>query len=252
VIRAYSTTWYDPVVAMPPRLNEALSAAYLCMRAIDEIEDHPHLDGETKGAVLNGVSRILQTRFAQGDFDTAFADHREALPEVTQRLGEWAALAPPEIAPRVLETFSTMAERMATWAKCGWRIREKRDLDRYTYAVAGTLVLMLSDLWAWYDGTSTNRTDGVGYGRALQAVNIIIDRVEDTKRCVDFWPNGWGLADMVRYARQELARADAYVAELPTGPARTFCDVPLRNAHRAIDRACAAANESVNVKESAS
>ncbi|MGW2858322.1 squalene/phytoene synthase family protein [Streptomyces sp. NPDC001205] len=219
---------------MPPRLNEAVTCAYLMMRAIDEIEDHPGLDGPSKALLLRGVSRALQTRGGAAEFAEVFRGQEAVLPDVTLRLGEWVMLAAPEIGPRVWETFATMAERMATWAENDFAIHTEHDLDQYTYAVAGTVVLVLSDLWSWYDGTQTNRTHGIGYGRALQAVNILIDRAEDTGRGVDFWPDGWQTQDMLRYARQELALADAYLSGLQPGPARTFCAEPLSRAHRAL------------------
>ncbi|MFD9903014.1 squalene/phytoene synthase family protein [Streptomyces sp. NPDC059063] len=234
VVREYSTTWYEPVISMPARLNEAVSCAYLLMRGIDEIEDHPDLAGADKAVLLRGVGRTLQLRFAPDDLAAVFAAHETALPEVTLRLGEWAGLAPLDIGPRVWETFATMAERMADWAQNGFAVHDEEDLDRYTYAVAGTLVLLLSDLWAWYDGTPSSRTLGVAYGRALQSVNILTDREADVGRGVDFWPDRWQAQDMVRYARQELALADGYLAALPDGPARTFCAEPLARAHRAL------------------
>ncbi|WP_125264442.1 squalene/phytoene synthase family protein [Streptomyces alboflavus] len=234
VVREYSATWYEPVISMPARLNEAVSCAYLLMRGIDEIEDHPDLAEADKAVLLRGVGRTLQLRFSCDDLAALFAGHEAMLPEVTLPLGEWAGLAPPDIGPRVWETFATMAERMAHWAESGFAVHDEQDLDRYTYAVAGTLVLLLSDLWTWYDGTRSSRTLGVAYGRALQSVNILVDRGVDAGRGVDFWPDGWQAHDMVRYARQELALADAYLAGLPDGPARTFCAEPLVRAHRAL------------------
>ncbi|MFC9435636.1 squalene/phytoene synthase family protein [Nocardia sp. NPDC057030] len=233
-VRAYSTTWYVPITSMPAGLNESTTCAYLCMRAIDEIEDHPSLDAEAKVVLLRAVSRLFQTRFGRAEAADVFAGYATALPEVTVRLGEWAQLAPADIRPRVLDTFSAMAERMAGWVESGFAIHDEIDLDRYTYAVAGTLVLLLSDLWAWHDGTRSDRTHAVEYGRGLQAVNILIDRDVDSGRGVDFWPDNWDRADMVAYAERELVLADAYLAALPDGPARGFCAVPLARAHRAL------------------
>ncbi|KAB7846858.1 squalene/phytoene synthase family protein [Streptomyces mobaraensis] len=234
MVRAYSTTWYEPVTSMPRGLNEATTSAYLCMRAIDEIEDHPRLDDVTKARLLRCISHILQTDFTRSDVEAAYRGQDDVLPEVTLRLGEWTALAPREIAPRVLETFAVMADRMAEWVESGFAIHTERDLSRYTYAVSGTLVLLLSDLWAWYDGTRTHRTHGIGYGRALQAANILIDRGEDLERGVDFWPDDWQQADMLDYVRTQSGLADAYLDALPPGPARTFCGPALKRYYHAI------------------
>ncbi|PRQ08896.1 squalene/phytoene synthase family protein [Enhygromyxa salina] len=235
VIRQYSTTWYDPVTRMPARLNEATSCAYLLMRAIDEIEDHPTLNATSKAYLLRGVSARFQTRSRSADFDALFAPYRADLPEVTLRTSEWANLAPSDIAPRVRETFAIMAERMADWALADWDIHVEADLDRYTYAVSGTLVLLLSDLWTWYDGTAANRTYGISYGRALQAINILKDKSEDLGRGVDFWPNGWTRTHLMAYAKRELLLADKYVDTLGSGPAHEFCAGPLRAAWQVLD-----------------
>ena len=79
-----------------------------------------------------------------------------------------------------------MADRMAYWADNNWKIETESDLDRYTFGVAGAVGLLLSDLWAWYDGTKTNRTQAIGFGRGLQAVNILRNHAEDLTRGVDF------------------------------------------------------------------
>ncbi|WP_394825631.1 squalene/phytoene synthase family protein [Pendulispora albinea] len=237
VVCAYSRTWYEPITSMPRGLSEATTAAYLCMRGIDEIEDHPFLDGKTKAHLLRQVAATFQGRFSVADFGLQFHTYARHLPDVTLRLGEWTRLAPSDIAPRVLETFATLAERMAWWAEADFYVQSEQDLNRYTYTVAGTLALLLCDLWAWHDGTRSNRTLGVGYGRALQSINILIDRHEGTGRGENVWPEGWQTGEMLAYARRELHLADAYLAGLPAGPARTFCQTPLARAHRSLARA---------------
>jgi farnesyl-diphosphate farnesyltransferase len=124
-----------------------------------------------------------------------------------------------------------MADRMAYWAECNWLIETEDHLDQYTFSVAGTVGLMLSDLWAWHDGTETSRMEAIGFGRGLQAVNILRNHGEDLKRGVDFYPTGWTSENMQRYARRNLTLADAYTAALPKGPALLFCRIPLALAH---------------------
>jgi farnesyl-diphosphate farnesyltransferase len=173
----------------------------------------------------------LQANFDASDFAAVFSGYEDTLEEVTVRLCDWALLAPPTIAPRVWEATSAMADRMAGWAECGWTIRTEADLDRYTLGVAGAVGLLLSDLWAWYDGTQTNRLQAVGFGRGLQAVNILRNRQEDLARGVDFFPPSWQDEDMHAYARRQLAMADAYADALPPGPVLDFCAIPLALAH---------------------
>jgi len=202
-------------------------SGYLCLRAIDQVEDHPTLDNRTKAMLLRAISRVLQTDFHAAGFTAALTEHSALLDEVTVRIGDWALLAPREIAPRVWESTATMAERMAGWAENGWSIRTEEDLDRYTFGVAGSVGLLLSDLWAWHDGIQTNRAEAVGFGRGLQAVNILRNRREDLERGVDFFPHGWRNDDMYAYAYRQLALADAYKEALPPGPVFEFCAIPL-------------------------
>ena len=43
VLKETSRTFYIPISKLPPIICEAVASAYLCLRAIDEIEDHPIL-----------------------------------------------------------------------------------------------------------------------------------------------------------------------------------------------------------------
>lgn len=230
-----SRTFFIPISRLPGELRAAVMSGYLCLRAIDEVEDHPGLDNQTKATLLRAISRTLQTPFKAGDFAPALAGQRQQLPEVTLRVGDWALLAPPSIAPRVWEATATMADRMAQWAENGWAIRTEADLDRYTFGVAGSVGLLLSDLWAWYNGTQSDRLRAVGFGRGLQAVNILRNHAEDVARGVDFFPGGWRAEDMHAYARRNLALADAYTNALPAGPPLAFCTIPLALAYATLE-----------------
>jgi farnesyl-diphosphate farnesyltransferase len=208
------------------------------LRAIDEIEDHPSLDCGTKALLLHNISQNLQA-----STDGIFADdllittdgYHEYLPEVTQQLMDWARLAPPDIAPRIWDATASMADRMADWAGCSWTVSTQADLDRYTFGVAGAVGLVLSDLWAWYDGTKTDRMLAIGFGRGLQAVNILRNHSEDLSRGVDFYPDGWDDQTMQDYARHNLEKASQYVQALPVGPALDFCKIPFALAYATLD-----------------
>lgn len=267
ILKETSRTFYIPIIRLPSGLQEAVASAYLCMRAIDEIEDHPGLDNSTKAKLLRTISLTLQAAvdgFAIDDFSKALSNHTSLipqiakasvdgslavddfsvalstpasqLPEVSIRLGEWAVLAPKTIAPRIWDATAAMADRMAHWAESDWKVHTEADLDRYTFAVAGTVGLLLSDLWAWYDGTQTNRAYALGFGRGLQSLNILRNRAEDLERGVNFFPDGWSEDDMQRYSRRNLAHADAYLQDLPVGsPASDFCQIILTLGYATLD-----------------
>ena len=238
ILKETSRTFYIPIIGLPEGLQEAVASAYLCMRAIDEIEDHPLLDNSVKAKLLRTISLTLQATVdgnALRDLSVKLSTYQSPLPEVTLRIGEWSILAPSTIAPRVWDATAAMADRMAYWAESNWKVRTEADLDRYTFGVAGAVGLLLSDLWAWYDGTQTNRTHAIGFGRGLQAVNILRNNSEDRTRGVDFFPDGWTKDQMQAYARRNLKLADAYTQALPPGPALDFCKIPLTLAYATLD-----------------
>jgi farnesyl-diphosphate farnesyltransferase len=238
ILRATSRTFYIPISHLPLGLQEAVASAYLCMRAIDEIEDSAELDNFTKAKLLKTISLNFQGSVANSPiehFSAGLEIYQHLLPEVSLRIGEWAKVAPESISGRIWDATAAMADRMAYWAENNWHIQTEGDLDRYTFSVAGAVGLLLSDLWAWYDGTQTNRLQAIGFGRGLQAVNIVRNQRDDLERGVNFLPEGWTAEDMQAYARRNLQLADAYTNSLPPGPALDFCQIPLALAYGTLD-----------------
>ncbi|UUN29838.1 squalene/phytoene synthase family protein [Streptomyces sp. FIT100] len=233
VLLETSRTFYIPVIALPGGLREPVMSFFLCLRAIDEIEDHPGIADDAKQHLLRQISHALRSgQCTAGTTGTTgslplLRSYSGQLPEISQRIGEWAALAPPTIACRTWETLSSIADRMAEWVGLQWTIDTQSDLDRYTFDVAGIVGLLLSDLWAWFDGTATDRSLAVGFGRGLQAINILQNREEDLTRNIDFFPTGWSTPQVRDYAVRNLNAGDLYVAHLPPGPVLDFCRVPL-------------------------
>ena len=229
-LKQTSRTFYIPIARLPGKLQDAVASAYLCMRAIDEIEDTPDLDNQTKAYLLRSISLKLQEI---SDIDARqciaadLAPYSDILPEVSLSIGEWASLAPESIAPRIWDATAAMADRMAYWAERNWTITTESDLDCYTFSVAGAVGLLLSDLWGWYDGTVTNRSQAIAFGRGLQAVNIVRNQGDDSLRGVSFIPQGWTSRDIQNYARRQLQGANLYIKALPKdSPALDFCQIP--------------------------
>src|SRR4028118_1132421 len=123
VLKQTSRTFYIPISRLPLGLQEAVASAYLCMRAIDEIEDHPDLSNAIKVKLLQTISLSLQAAVdgrVPDDLSVALSRDRSQLAEVSIRIAEWAQLAPAAIAPRIWEATAAMADRMAYWAACNW------------------------------------------------------------------------------------------------------------------------------------
>jgi len=239
VLAETSRTFYLPIVRLPKDLQETIAAAYLCMRSIDEIEDHKELDLTSKANLLEAVSQVLQSQSSISSFDQEslkeLFNHHNNLPEVTIRLGEWACHPPESIAPRIWETTSAMADRMAYWVSRNWDIQTKADLDSYTYSVAGSVGLLVCDIWAWFDGTQIDRVYAIQFGRGLQAVNILRNRSEDIVRDVDYYPVGWGQQEMFSYARNYLNLAKSASVKMAPEPYKFFVEIPLKLAEATLN-----------------
>lgn len=228
ILEQTSRTFYPSIMKLPPRVREAVMSSYLSLRALDEIEDHSQLKKSTKVQLLRSLSAELKLpRVDEGGCSKILLAHDEELPEVTNRLDEWLGLSPDGCAITIRRAAAAMSERMAYWVGSDWLITSKRDLDRYTFSVAGAVGVLLSDLWIWYDGTPSQTRDAISYGRGLQAVNILRNRSEDLDRGVNFFPSGWVEGDFFNYARKNLFRGDRYIQGLPQeSPARAFCTAP--------------------------
>ncbi len=237
VLKGTSRTFYIPIIRLPGKLRSAVGSAYLCFRAIDEIEDHPDLPANEKIRLLNGIADLFREpgKNVKAEVRTIFAPSRKILPAVTRNICSYTQMAPAAVRPLIMTGTSVMAGRMAGWVARKWNIKTEADLDEYTYDVAGCVGLLLTDLWAWHDGTEAPREDAVGFGRSLQAVNIIRNRDEDRRRGVDYFPDGWDFARMCAYIRKQFDRADAYMEHLSAGPARDFCQIPLTLAKATLD-----------------
>lgn len=238
VLAETSRTFFLPIQRLPDGLKDAVASAYLAMRAIDEIEDLRHASKSARSILLRRIAGILESATsgeAPLPLDQALERSGLELPEVTLRLREWLDLAPSNVRFRIFDSIGSMAQRMADWVECDFRVESAADLDRYTYAVAGAVGLLLADLWMWWNGTPTDRTLAVGFGRGLQAVNVLRNRDEDLANGVDFFPTGWSKAEVTGYARRNLDLADRYCDALPRGPIHEFCALPLALAHATLE-----------------
>lgn len=234
VLKLTSRTFYIPIKLLNSTLKKTVGSAYLCMRAIDEIEDHEELDSTVKQHLLVETSNLLKSDFDANAYLELIKPYESLLPEVTIRLGDWLDFCPAEIVDEVKASTSEMAEGMAKWVEKDWVVKTKEDLDEYTYYVAGLVGVMLSEIWKWYDGTETDRELAIGYGRGLQAVNILRNKDEDAERGVRFFPDGWTREDMFAYAEDNLNKADQYMKQINTKNIILFCKIPYELANRTL------------------
>ncbi len=235
LLKETSRTFYIPITFLQKELKNTVASAYLVFRAIDEIEDHEEIDNELKHTILMQVSELFKHPFNEQTYLHILEPVKDAMPEVTLRLGEWIQACPKNTLQIVMDAANEMAWGMAKWAKANWTIRTREDLDDYTYYVAGLVGVMLSDLWEVCAGVKTDRDLAIGYGRGLQAVNILRNEQEDlVERGVSFVPDNWTRAELFAYADENLAKADDYMKSLNKKSILLFCRLPLALAHKTL------------------
>ncbi len=234
VLKETSRTFYIPIKLLKPTLRKTVGSAYLCLRAIDEIEDHEQLEPSKKIAMLRATAELLREGFDATGYAALLDSEKDNLPEVTRRLADWLAVCPPDLFDNVRDVTAIMADGMAKWVERDFQIETKEDLDDYTYYVAGLVGVMLSDIWEAYDGTVTDRELAIGYGRGLQAVNMLRNQEEDAERGVRFLPDGWTRDDLFAYAKTNLAMADEYIKSIQTKNIILFCKIPLALAKKTL------------------
>lgn len=222
-----SRTFFIPITYLGPGLQEAVTSAYLSMRAIDEIEDHEELPQATKISLLRSISDILTQPSRPEKLKDILGAYESLLPEVTLKLDKWIELCPTKILPNIMKATSIMAEGMAKWVDKQWVIKTKEDLDDYTFYVAGLVGILLSEVWEWHDSIKSDKELAIAFGRGLQAVNIIRNREEDLARGVDFFPEGWSRQQMIAYAEKNLSLAEKYCEAISNKTIYTFCKIPL-------------------------
>lgn len=235
VLKETSRTFYIPITFLKSDLKHSVASAYLVMRAIDEIEDHELIPNDTKYELLMQVSELFKRPFTEEAYLRIIEPVKEQLPEVSLRLYDWVQACPEGSRPMMMEISNEMAFGMAKWAKKNWQVQTKEDLDDYTYYVAGVVGVYLSRLWYWSYGQETDLDLAIGFGRGLQAVNILRNQKEDSEeRGVSFVPDGWSRDDLFAYAEDNLKKADAYIATLSEKSTVMFCRLPLEFAHKSL------------------
>nr|WP_307325412.1 phytoene/squalene synthase family protein [Evansella vedderi] len=234
MLKQTSRTFYIPITLLEPTLKKTVSSAYLCMRAIDEIEDHVLLSSTTKQHLLRETANLLKRPFDNEAYLHLVEPYKQLLPEVTLKMGNWISTCPSGIVQKVQDSTSIMANGMADWVKKNWHIQSKEDLNDYTYYVAGLVGVMLSDIWEWRDGTKTDRELAIAYGRGLQTVNILRNIQEDKERGVSFIPEEWSIHDTFEYAEKNLALGNEYMKDINSKSVLLFCKIPLALANKTL------------------
>ncbi len=178
------------------------SAAYLLCRIIDTVEDYESLTTESKCRYLLEFCGRLS-----GTPNTHPGWTREIFPdpatwEERLTLHEPAILAmvrsfPGPIQDIIFQYVVEMAEGMVLFleqqGEHGFlHFESDEQLDQYCYYVAGTVGLMLNEMFATISGTdrSGSKESAVELGIGLQLTNIVKDIRKDRLRNIHYCPAG--------------------------------------------------------------
>jgi farnesyl-diphosphate farnesyltransferase len=211
-----SRTFALNIRVLPDQLRQEVMVAYLFCRMADTLEDAPDLDEGVKVSQLSRFGDLFAAPASlQAPVPKLVADFVEALPEswlnhlgwehVLLRQAEsvfglyrdFSAPVRQSIAQCVREMCAGMGEftlRQAKTREGKPLIASLEELDTYCYYVAGTVGLLLCDLFSHHSGlihsvkAKALKALAVSFGLGLQLTNILKDLHEDRERQVSFLP----------------------------------------------------------------
>jgi farnesyl-diphosphate farnesyltransferase len=205
ILPRVSRTFAISIEALPEPLRTTIRVSYLLCRIVDTIEDDPSLERGRRAELFELFRSLVQDDAASpAPLERAFVGGSEshdrelcrnagAAFRVFRRVQRPLADA---ARPHVLEMASGMAEYTERWRGPGQLtvLRDREDLERYCYFVAGTVGNLLTDVFiATEKGLSAATRDGlkqrsVAFGLGLQMTNIVKDVTADRARGWCFLP----------------------------------------------------------------
>lgn len=233
-----SRTFALNIRVLPQPLRGQVLHAYLYCRMADTLEDDPSLPPAERAGLLNAFADLFDPSLRPEAARRAFAEYPARLPADWRDSGAWEKILLTR-APIVLEAFTEYpAQAREAIAACvrdmcagmaGFALRQGggtegsplvatvEELDRYCYHVAGTVGVMLCELFIRAGNIPPHRAERmralcVSFGSGLQMVNILKDLADDRERGVFWLPRdllaaeGLAAGDFARPENHEAAR----------------------------------------------
>ncbi len=268
ILPGVSRTFALSIAMLPDSLGDAIGIAYLLCRIVDTIEDDATAPWEVREPLFDGFDAALVNpdaavpHFAHGDRILGDHDDERALMEHARKVfaafhrltaDEKAALTP---------WIAEMSEGMRGYARQAadnggtLTLPDVAALERYCWYVAGTVGMLLTDLYQLHLGLppadAELKVQAKAFGLGLQFVNILKDVATDAQRGICYLPQDLlaerGLTthnllspekrpealevvhELIELARDFLRQAVEYTLRWPVEegrPIRQFCAVPL-------------------------
>lgn len=202
-----SRTFAPTIKMLPEGLRLQVTVAYLLCRIADTVEDSEELSLKTKQTMLQTFARI----FMESN-DNAIETFKNLTPALPRQTADDTLVYDLDRVLSVYFSFKpVMQQHIAKWVvemslgmhKYAQAIHKKRfsflksmkELDEYTYYVAGTVGYLLTELFSYYSHKITPPIRGKmehlagSFGKGLQMVNIIRDMTVDMRRGQSYIPN---------------------------------------------------------------
>ncbi len=256
VLPRVSRTFGLVIPLLPGPVKRPVTVAYLLCRIADTIED---TGGLSRGGKIEALGRfrdhVLENDGRGGEFGAGFepesAVERSLMRQAPRVLREAARLAPDQraviepIVAEMCEGMSRFAYEAAPDAAPPVRVAATLEqLEQYCYYVAGTVGVMLAQLFALHHAGSGSPASArtlelaIRYGIGLQLTNIVNDRASDAVRGVTFLPAGTGSDPgvIIARARECLDSGLEFCTRIPRRQyrIRMFCQIPLYLALRTL------------------
>lgn len=242
-----SRTFAPTIRMLPKGLNVPVTVAYLLCRIADTVEDSDALSIHEKKNILTVYANI----FTKDDSDY-FTQFNKLIRKLPNRTADDELTHNFPIVFEVFNGFSKMIKiQIGRWVAemsmgmhkyAQSKLRKKfvflntmKELDEYTYFVAGTVGYLLTELFSFYSKKITPAINGrleslaESFGKGLQLVNIIRDMATDLRRGQSYIPD-----ELLQKYR--LTRESIFEKENAEQAQRLFSEL-IENAIKHLDRA---------------
>lgn len=202
-----SRTFAPTIRMLPEGLRLQVTTAYLLCRIADTVEDSEALSLVQKKKMLRNYAQIFLNKekgtlnlflASLEQFPRETADDRlvHNLEKVMQVYYSFSLEMQKHIAKWVVEMSLGMHKYAQSVHKKRYSfLKSMKELDEYTYYVAGTVGYLLTELFSYYSKKITPPIRGKmeklagSFGKGLQLVNIIRDMTVDLRRGQSYIPN---------------------------------------------------------------
>lgn len=189
-------------------LRDTICISYLICRILDTIEDTTSLPAEERAALLERAGRelpdperwenccrIIGTPFSGKDFESPDHDLCRHSARVLEAFHDFPGPVREAVTGPVREMADGMAKTVRReLTEGGLRMETIEDLKQYCYYVAGTVGIMLTNLFSRDRDSISGEIEtelhryGVDFGLGLQLTNIIKGVTDDISRGVSYLP----------------------------------------------------------------